>query len=219
MIKVLKPIAQWAAIYLNAVKERIDEAHIRAEFEDMPARIDDGNPIWGITAQALGEEYDNMTGSMSVEQVIESLVESLKSSNEGDVTLVEKMVEILQLPNQSNVLSGATLIELRRALLNSRELNGLEERLKNAHLHCGECGKELRSGEVVVIRVGGIGHHDTSRFSCSACRIPQWIACGKSSCTTTISLADYAAGTRYCEEHKNTPRWDTVRIPFEALQV
>ena len=117
--------------------------------------------------KAHNEDYDVM---------LDQLVEQL-SKETNDVDLIDTIVRILGLPYATSYVSEKTLTSLKKAILLPGELVNLKNSLKEQELHCGNCHKELMSGEMVTFSKGGFGIKDAVNFWCVNCKTPDYVAC------------------------------------------
>lgn len=209
MIQILKPPARWLLLlvdYITSASAAIQPSDI---FNAIHNRAERGTLDSGIET-ALREVMNDPQPTW--EELKQELTRALNPSSPPDVSLIDKMVDILKLPNTANVLSGATLHALRAALLTSTEQHGLDERLKEANIHCAQCGKLLRNNEVATLYTGQNPRADHSSFRCIRCGPPRYQPCLTSGCEVMLPFIgpwDGSAKTRkhhFCPDHMDPTR-------------
>ena len=124
----------------------------------------------------IRENYGFRATSTDYNEMLDQLVEQL-SVDTNDVDLIDTIVRILGLPFAANYVSDKTLTSLKKAILLPAELVALKNSLKDQELHCGNCHKELVSGEMVTFSKGGFGNKDTVNLWCVNCKTPDYVTC------------------------------------------
>ena len=125
----------------------------------------------------IREDYSFKAQNEDYDVMLDQLVEQL-SKETNDVDLIDTIVRILGLPYATSYVSEKTLTSLKKAILLPGELVNLKNSLKEQELHCGNCHKELISGEMVTFSKGGLGGvKDSVNFWCANCLLPTYVAC------------------------------------------
>lgn len=120
-----------------------------------------------------GLTRDECDWSFILGQLAEGLQEK-GGNTDHQPALIEIIVQALQQPNSRSVLSGRTLLELRRAVLFPEEMSKVAESIRK-ELHCTNCGKLLHDGEMITFSSDRGG--DGTNLFCTRCTIPTKAAC------------------------------------------
>jgi predicted RNA-binding Zn-ribbon protein involved in translation (DUF1610 family) len=205
LIKLNNEQARWLYIYLMHT-DNIDEqelARLYGNGSEEDGRIIE--PLWDQRGEN-GFESIAKTPAQLREELAQQLLRPFTDGEE--VTLLEKVLQMLGSPNARNILSGRTLTQLRKALLNPEEI----AKLNNATHSCAGCGKDFALGEVATSYVDlqtGSGR----LFYCARCRKPTSYACQAASCDGTIELK-YDMKKR-CPNHREGAQESTpAESPF-----
>lgn len=151
----------------------------------------------GLTARRLAEESDNYRGTdglgrvmrdrgvsdnaitADIEEIMTTLMDTVYTARHGkynaeDGNLVDQIAAIVSAPWAGNYLSPTVLKQLRKAILTTDEMAGLNERLNRKEVHCAMCEHKFQNGEAIILSSDGAG---TNLFVCARCASPTNIAC------------------------------------------
>lgn len=163
------------------------------------ARESGGNEERESAGILLNAQYEDGL-MLDVEEIKKELSLQLNSSNiDVDSTIVDSLVRILQMPYTRNILSGEMLAQLKRTILSSSELRGLNERLLALERSCAGCGSALTSGEMTTLMRNQERGETSYSIFCSNCRRPQYKRCMAPSCQELINMA---SSSGLCSEHE-----------------
>lgn len=139
-------------------------SEIRNRDGDLPP-----DPIYSSTS------YNGMGSEETWDALVSQVTAQLKSdsSTSGDASLVDTVIDLLQAPYGRNVVSGKTLVALRKALLLPEELAVFQAMARQREHNCGGCAKPLGNGEMVTIYRGGNDTH----VRCVRCMVPVMTGC------------------------------------------
>lgn len=132
---------------------------------------------------------------VSLDDMFDILGAQVNAAPNDSSLIIDRVAEILLAPHAREMLSARTLEALRRAVLNSNELTGLEERLATGETHCVGCQKTFQSGETTTLfhEPNNRGILKTQLY-CTKCLSPSYMACSSSGCTEAVPLSSKQLG-------------------------
>lgn len=144
-------------------------------------------------------DYAESINAVDLEQDIELLASAFQgqASTPGEITLIEKLVDILQQPFALQRLQGEGLKKLQKVMLTTEEkskLGGLEI----AELRCIQCGRDFEVYEGATLMNAGSGKFG---FACFSCRTPMYQSCAKKDCTAHPHMVADVEPI-LCQEHQ-----------------
>lgn len=225
MIKIDEDTARWIVLLLERASN-IDEGTLAELAQDAERHINTSpSDVCALQLWSLRNDEGFSTIAKDAQKIAQQLAEQIQNPLSGaeEASLVETIAQAVQAPYGRNIIAGKTFDTLKRALLNSTELVGLEERLRHRHLHCASCGKEFHSQEMATVSIESLG--GDSSFWCSRCKRPARVACAKHKCNGSVAL-DPSRNVDWkklneCEEHKGektNPGLNTIEEAPSILQ-
>ena len=223
MIRITNLHAGWLLMWLRGLKQCAPNIGSR-EIMDLEAlrlnRLEDNgeenlSPEDLKSSSFLGEILDGAP-QVDVEEIIKPVEKQLVQPEGQETRLIDLLVEVLCNPMQRHILAGRTLKALRKALLTFDERNGLEEKISRAHTHCGSCGHELQSGEMLTIRSKFEDGKLEWVLACTRCVLPHYFACRSTGCDQAVMIPEgklkwISMGAKsFCEEHKENKQPATI---------
>lgn len=208
MIRLLRGVVQQYLLILAYLQDRgYSMTDVRRSVTDEwggrpnPHNKAQAGDAFPIVQQALMNLEDGSIPEESLPSLFETVVSVLKSKGKVPGDLIDMLVDVLKGPHARSVLSGQTLILLRKVLLLPEETAGLIERLKKREMSCVNCGHDFLSGEAASV----YAERDMTALYCYSCYNPSWVKCYKcmGSAPIPAKFRDGIQGVRTCEDCKN----------------
>lgn len=163
----------------NPSMETMKEALGRVDVESIDPDLRDplaASQNYLDQVEALRIGYHPEEPAPTLDTAFRHLVEH-QDAKPDDLSLIDTLVDILQMPFSGNFLNLKVVKAIRKAILTSSELESLKAMSEKRELSCKDCGHRFVNGEAVTL--SRTGHGDVQLF-CVKCVTPLYLPC--SSC-------------------------------------
>jgi hypothetical protein len=183
VVRLTNDQARGLAASLLVLKSRlIDGEWNLRDINHQLARDVNSGRLDGAVYQALINREQSAIPEVSLNHVIDFLIEQLKAQVKAPAEILDAVVSAISSPYAGNILAGGTLSALQRSILKPDDYSELRRKL--AELHCSNCTKPFaENGEMATVTSG-----DRVTLLCSSCAVPPRMACNKGNCESSVPV-------------------------------